>query len=183
MRKSSISTTITPFASRIVSLRGERVILDSDIAELYGVQTKHLNQQVRRNPDRFPKDFCFELSPGEWESLRSQNATLKVGRGQHRKFLPLAFTEHGALMAASVLNSPQAIEVSIFLVRTFIAMRRAVDANKELAARLGDLEKNIEKRLDGHDHVIAEILAAIRALMATPPPNRRPIGFVAPKEG
>src|ERR1700752_5308678 len=95
--------------SRIVSIRGERVILDSDLAELYGVRTKQLNQQIRRNPDRFPKDFCFLLTNDEWESLRSQIATLKNSRGQHRKFLPYLFTEHGALMAARVLNSPRAI--------------------------------------------------------------------------
>ena len=182
MGKASIPTANPPYTGQIVVLRGERVILDSDLAELYGVPTKQLNQQVRRNPDRFPKDFAFELSSTEWASLRSQIATLKTGRGQHRKFLPTAFTEHGALMAASVLNSPQAIEISIYLVRAFIAMRRGVEANKELAARLTDLERNVEKRLDGHDHAIAEIFAAIRALMTPPAPNRRPIGFVAPKE-
>src|SRR5687767_3257794 len=96
----------------IFNVRGKRVVLDSDLAALYGVATKQLNQQVRRNPDRFPVDFAFLLSNEEWESLRSQIATLKTGRGAHRKFLPYAFTEHGALMAAGVLNSPKAIEVS-----------------------------------------------------------------------
>jgi len=172
----------TPRSSAILTIRGERVILDSDLAELYGVPTKRLNQQVRRNPDRFPKDFCFLLSPDEWESLRSQFATLKTGRGQHRKFLPYAFTEHGALMAASVLNSPRAIEVSIYLVRTFIAMRRLADNSAELDARIDDLERNLEKRFAGHDRAIAEIFAAIRALMKDPGSKRRPIGFIRPED-
>jgi hypothetical protein len=182
MPKRSKPTTNPSQRSRIVSVRGKRVILDADLAELYGVETRQLNQQVRRNSERFPEDFCFALSTEEWNSLRSQIVTLKNGRGEHRKFLPYAFTEHGALMAAGVLNSPRAIEVSIFLVRTFIAMREMVDANIHLADRLNELERNLEKRLSGHDQAIAEIFAAIRALMKTPPPKGRPIGFVPPPD-
>jgi hypothetical protein len=147
-------------SSRIFTVRGKRVILDSDLAELYGVPTRQLNQQVRRNPERFPSDFAFLLTSDEWESLRSQIATLKTTRGRHRKFLPYAFTEHGALMAASVLNSPRAIEVSIFVVRTFVAMREAaVNARSEIAARLDELERSLERRLAKHDQAIADIFA------------------------
>jgi len=176
----SNSLPANPTASRIHTVRGKRVILDADLAELYGVRTKQLNQQVRRNPNRFPDDFAFLLSSEEWESLRSQIATLKTGRGQHRKFLPYVFTEHGALMAANVLNSKRAIEMSIFLVRTFIAMREALADTREFARRLDDLEKHLDSRLAKQDRSIAEIFAAIRALMNPPGPPRRPIGFVGP---
>ena len=178
------SSTIVPgpASSRILTIRGKRVILDADLAELYDVPTKHLNQQVRRNPERFPSDFAFLVSQDEWESLRSQFATLKSGRGQHRKFLPYAFTEHGALMAAGVLNSPRAIEVSIFVVRTFVAMREMAGNVRELAERLDEWERQVGKRLDGHDHAIADVFAAIRALMKAPESGRRPIGFVRPDE-
>ena len=185
MAKTSPHPNPVPGPNRIVTIRGERVILDNDLAELYGVPTKHLNQQVRRNPDRFPKDFCFSLTAVEWESLRSQIVTLKNGRGRHRKFLPIAFTEHGALMAAGVLNSPKAIQTSIYVVRTFIAMRRLADTSAQLAARIDDLERRLEKRLTGQDRAIAEIFAAIRALMKgpkDPPPPPRPIGFIRPKD-
>jgi hypothetical protein len=181
LTQTSLPTHLTG-PNLIFTVRGQRVILDSALAHLYGVPTKRLNEQVRRNPDRFPMDFAFLLSQDEWESLRSQIATLKNRRGQHRKFLPYAFTEHGALMAAGVLNSPQAIEVSIYLVRTFVAMREAAGTKKELAARLDDLERSIEKRLSGHDRAIGEILGAIRALMREPETKRRPIGFFRPKE-
>ena len=167
----------TPNPSRIVVVRGKRVILDADLAELYGVPTKRLNEQVRRNPERFPPDFAFLLSLPEWGNLRSQFATSSWGG---RRSPPYVFTEHGALMAAGVLNSPRAIEVSIFVVRTFIAMREALVDTRELANRLDELERNVEKRLVKHDQSIAEILAAIRALMIRPEPPRRPIGFVGP---
>jgi hypothetical protein len=167
---------------RILEVGRKRVILDSDLAALYGVPTKRLNQQVRRNPDRFPQDFAFLLSAEEWESLRLQFATLRSGHGQHRKFLPYVFTEHGALMAAGVLNSPQAISVSIYVVRTFVAMREALETNQELSKRLDDLERSLERRLSGHDRAIAEVLAAIRALMQSPASEGRPIGFVRPKD-
>lgn len=166
---------------RILEVGRKRVILDSDLAALYGVPTKRLNQQVRRNPDRFPQDLAFLLSPEEWDSLRLQFATLNAGRGQHRKFLPYVFTEHGALMAAGVLDSPQAIAVSIYVVRTFVAMREALESNQALSARLDDLERALERRLSSHDRAIAEILAAIRALMRSPESEGRPIGFVRPE--
>jgi len=169
-------------AERITVIRGQKAILDSDLAALYGVSTKRLNEQVRRNPERFPPDFMFALSSQEWESLRSQFATLKTGRGQHRKFLPCVFTEHGALMAANVLNSTRAIEMSIFLVRTFVELRQAAGSHQELSKRLDQLEDRIERKLARHDHAIAEILSAIRSLMKPPGGSGRPIGFVTPRE-
>ena len=164
----------------IFMVRGKRIILDSDLAALYGVPTKRLNEQVRRNPERFPGDFAFLLSNDEWNSLRSQIATLKKARGAHRKFLPYAFTEHGALMAAGVLNSPQAIEVSIYVVRTFVALREVLTSTGDLARKLEDLERRLDSKLERHDQAISEILRAIRSLMAPPESKRRPIGFIDP---
>ena len=141
----------------------------SRIATLYGVETKRLNEQVRRNAQRFPADFMFALEQDEWEALRSQFATLKSGRGQHRKYLPYVFTEHGAIMAATVLNSTHAVEVSIFVVRAFVQLRELLTGHKELAKRLDELEARIERKLMTHDQAIAGILDAIRQLMAPPP--------------
>src|SRR5438128_4410734 len=118
--------------SRILLVRGHKVLLDADLAALYGVSTKRFNEQVRRNAARFPEDFMFRLSAEEWDSLRSQFATLKTGRGQHRKYLPLAFTEHGAIMAATILNSPRATEVSVYVVRAFVRLRELLASTKEL---------------------------------------------------
>jgi hypothetical protein len=167
---------------RILSVRGKRVILDSDLAELYGVATKRLNQQVRRNAERFPAEFAFLLTDKEWASLRLQFATLKTRRGGHRKFLPYAFSEHGALMAATVLNSPRAIEVSIYVVRAFVAMRETGVNTRDLAKRLDELETRIEERLSHQDRAIADIFTAIRALMDVPPRKPRPIGFIRPED-
>ena len=162
-------------AGSIRLVRGSRVMLDTDLAVLYGVTTKRLNEQVRRNADRFPGDFMFRLSVGEWAALRSQFATLKAGPGQHRKYLPYVFTEHGALMAANVLNSPRAFEASVYVVRAFVRLRELIASNKALAAKLDELEH----RLDTHDQTIVEILEAIRQLMTPPPsPPKRKIGFV-----
>lgn len=170
---------VEAIASRIVILRGQRVIVDADLAALYGVPTKRLNEQVRRNAERFPADFMFALLQDEWDALRSQSATLKTGRGQHRKYLPFAFTEHGAIMAATVLNSPRAVEVSIYVVRAFVQLRELLTGHKELATRLKDLETRMERKLMTQDQAIAGILDAIRQLMTPPPgPKRRPIGFV-----
>ncbi len=163
-------------------LRSTRVMLDSDLAMLYGVEPRRLNEQVRRNAERFPADFVFQLSRAEWDSLRSQFATLKTGRGQHRKYLPYAFTEHGAIMAAMVLNSVRATEVSVYVVRAFVELRDTLIAHEELAKRLEELETRIQRKLATHDHAIAGILDAIRQLMTPPEPQRRPIGFVTPEE-
>ena len=157
----------------IKTVRSQKVILDEDLARLYGVTTKRLNQQVRRNIDRFPDDFLFQLTQDEADSLRLQFATLKTGRGQHRKYLPNAFTEHGAFMAATVLNSPQAIEMSVFVVRTFVKLRHLVLGHQELAAKLNQLERKVA----GHDESIQQIVDAIRQLTSAPEPAPRRMGF------
>jgi ORF6N domain len=159
----------------ILDIRGQKVLLDKDLAELYGVAVKRLNEQVRRNRERFPEDFLFQLTKEEVDSLRSQNATLKLERGQHRKYAPYAFTEHGAIMAATILNSQRAVEVSVFVVRTFVKLRQLALTHKDLATKLNELER----RVTGHDDAIRQLVQAIRQLMAPPPdtkPKRR-IGF------
>jgi hypothetical protein len=157
----------------ILILRGYRVILDSDLADLYGVPVKRLNEQVKRNIDRFPDDFAFTLTEEENEVLRSQFATLKTGRGEHRKYLPRAFTEHGALMAASVLNSAKAVEMSIFVVRAFVRLRQILASNRQLAAKLNQLERKVAV----HDKNIVDLFQAVRSLMAAPENPKRRIGF------
>ena len=179
---SSRSATLVPvehIACSILVLRGRRVLLDAELADLYGVTTKRFNEQVRRNRERFPADFMFQLTDEEHTALRSQFATLKLGRGHHRKYLPYAFTEHGAIMAATILNSPRAVEMSVYVVRAFVKLRELLTSNKELARRLDELEGRIEKKLATHDQAIAAILSAIRQLMNPPVPKRRPIGFTA----
>jgi hypothetical protein len=159
----------------IFTVRGKRVILDADLAHIYGVPTKRLNEQVRRNADRFPPDFLIRLTASEKnevQRLRSQFATLK--RGQHTKYLPYAFTEHGAIMAATVLNSPEAIRMSVFVVRAFVKMREALVSRSELERRL----LRIENVLLAHDESIRELYEQIRPLLLPPPdPPRKKIGF------
>jgi ORF6N domain-containing protein len=152
----------------ILLLRGQKVLLDQDLAQLYGVATKRLNQQVHRNQDRFPPDFRFQLTEEEDEALRLQNATSKTGRGG-RRYRPYAYTEHGTLMAASVLNTPVAIRVSIEIVRAFVRLRELLATHKELARKLEELEK----KYDGQFKVVFE---AIRQLMA--PPAEKPKGRI-----
>lgn len=160
--------------SRIILVRGHKVMLDADLAELYGVTTKRLNEQVRRNIERFPLDFMFQLNAAEYSSLRSQNATLKRGRGQHRKYLPYVFTEHGAIMAAAVLDSERAVQVSLHVVRAFVQLREMLSSNRKLALKMNEMER----RLATHDRTIAELIEAIRRLMTPPEPKKkRPIGF------
>jgi hypothetical protein len=176
----------------ITALRGQRVILDSDLAALYGVETKRFNEAVKRNTARFPADFMFQLTAEEADSLRSQFATLKTGRGQHRKYLPYVFTEHGAIMAAMVLNSPRAVEVSVYVVRAFVRLREAAVVHKDLAQRLSSLEEKTESLSMQHDTFsrntraqLKQVFEALRELM-TPPepptPPKRPIGFVTHEE-
>jgi ORF6N domain len=162
--------------SKILILRNQKVILDADLAELYGVPVKQLNQQVKRNRDRFPSDFSFALTKAEHQRfLRSQIVTSNVGRGG-RRYLPQAFTEHGAIMAATVLNSKRAIEMSVFVVRAFVRMRDALALNHSIETKLSELEK----RLDSHDGDIQDLVEAIRELMAPLPANNRRIGFETP---
>jgi hypothetical protein len=152
----------------IIRLRGQAVIRDSDLAILYGVTVKRLNQQVARNRERFPDDFCFQLTETEWHSLRLQNATLK--RGQHRKYMPFVFTEHGAIMAATVLNSQQAIQMSVAVVRAFVRLRRMALSVESLARKVAALENK-------YDASFSAVFDAIRDLMAPPAPPRKSIGF------
>jgi hypothetical protein len=160
----------------IIVLRGQKVIIDETLAALYGVSTKRLNEQVKRNSIRFPLDFTFQLSEDEYNSLRSQIATLEtIGRGRHRKYLPYAFTEHGAIMVAAVLNSPQAIAMSILVVRVFVKLRNILATHRQLAARLSELES----KLSTHDEQIILLFDAIRGLMAPPEGKKRKIGFKA----
>jgi phage regulator Rha-like protein len=164
--------------AKILLLRGQKVILDADLAELYGVKIKRLNEQVKRNSARFPMDFVFRVKPVEEEVLRSQNATSKKGRGG-RRYLPYVFTEHGAIMAATVLNSKRAVQMSIFVVRAFVQMRETLAANHEIRVELGELER----QLGNHDVRIQGIVQAIRQLMTPPAANRRRIGFETPVNG
>lgn len=180
---------VAQIESRILLVRGRKVILDADLAALYAVTTKRLNEQVRRNLERFPEDFMFRLGREEWSALRSQFATLKIGRGQHRKYLPYVFTEHGALMAANVLGSTRAIETSVFVVRAFVRLREVLATHKELAKKLEQLEKKTEALALKHGQLAAdthaqfrEVIEALRALMTQPEPRKRPIGFVVPED-
>jgi len=156
-------------AAAIHIVRGQRVMLDADLAALYGVTTKRLNEQVKRNRDRFPKDFAFRLTADELAVLRSRIATSKVGRGGPR-YTPMVFTEHGAVMLASILSSPIAVQASIQVVRAFLRLRHMLETNADLARKLDVLEK----RYDGQFRVVFQ---AIRQLMV--PPGRKPrrIGF------
>jgi hypothetical protein len=156
----------------ILLIRGRKVMLDADLAELYGVPTKRLNEQVRRNIDRFPEDFMFQLEEKDMDTLRSQIATASK---RNVRYLPYAFTEHGVIMAASVLNTKRAIEVSVYVVRVFVRLREMFTANKELALKLAELEHKVGE----HDETISSLIAAIRQLMVTPAPSRREIGFKA----
>ena len=158
----------------ILVLRGQRVILDADLARLYGTSTMRLNEQVKRNRDRFPEDFMFQVTDEEYGILKSQIA---ISRSDHggRRTRPYAFTEHGALMAASVLNSPRAVEVSVYVVRAFVRMREMLATHAELSHKLAELES----RVDDHDEDIAAIMEAIRQLLSPPDPPKRRIGFLA----
>jgi ORF6N domain-containing protein len=184
---------------RILTVRGCNVILDSDLAAIYRVTTKRLNEQLRRNSKKFPDDFAFQLTADEWDalrlqfatlniettssasgtsvkypSLRSQNATLKTGRGQHRKFLPYVFTEHGALQAANVLNSPRAVAMSVYVIRAFVKLREQLAANQAILKRLAE----IDQTLLTHDAALRDIYEKLLPLLTPPPEPPRPqIGF------
>jgi hypothetical protein len=174
-----MSNQIEVIAPVIRTIRGQKVILDSDLARIYGVTTKRLNEQVRRNAKRFPSDFLFQLTATEVESLRSQIATSNSRGG--RRYMPYAFTENGAVMAANVLNSPAAVRMSVFVVRAFVQMRELLGGTKALAKQLADLEKKLTARLDGHEVAIIEVLRRVMDILDPPPPPpeppRREIGF------
>ncbi len=182
-----------PPGVRILTIREQKVVLDSDLAAVYGVTTKRLNEQFRRNRKRFPADFAFQLTAEEYEFLRpqiatlekgrsggesiwSQTATLKPGRGQHRKYRPWVFTEHGALQAANILRSDRAIAMSVYVIRAFIEQREKLAANAVILKRLAEIDKTLLE----HDTALREIYQKLLPLLAPPPePPRRQIGFHA----
>jgi hypothetical protein len=162
----------------ILMIRGQRVMLDADLAELYGSTTKAFNQAVKRNLERFPGDFRFQLTEAEKHEVVTNCDHL--ARLKFSRTIPYAFTEHGAIMAASVLNTPRAIEVSVYVVRAFVKLREFLATHKELAGKLSELER----RVAGHDATIQSLVAAIRRLMEPPPAPPRPrIGFHTAEEG
>ncbi len=169
-----LNNTIDVVSQQIFIVRGQRVMLDRDLAALYGVTTKRLNEQLRRNRKRFPADFAFQLTLNEAKQIassRSQNATLK--KGENIKHPPNVFTEHGAIMIASILNSPVAVQASIYVVRAFVQMRTALVQFAELSRRIDQLEATYDERFQ-------DVFRAIRSLMLPANGNKRPIGFVRP---
>ena len=171
MNPSSLPVPGIRIEERVLFLRGQKVLLDSTLAELYEVPVKALNQAVRRNAVRFPPDFMFTLTPEEADSLRSQTVTLEAGRGRHSKYLPLAFTEQGVAMLSSVLRSVRAAAVNVEIMRTFVRLRQMLEENAGLARKLAALEKKYDARFK-------VVFEAIRELMTPAAPTKRPIGFV-----
>ena len=160
-------------ANRILQFRGQRVMLDADLADLYGVETRALNQAVKRNADRFPGDFMFQLNAAEKAEVVANCDHL--GQLKFSSSLPYAFTEHGALMLGNVLKSSRAVEVSLLVVRAFVQIREMLSAHKDISAKLDQMER----KLSSHDQAIAGLIDAIRQLMNPPAPARRGIGFTA----
>jgi hypothetical protein len=195
MPKPSNKLTTDQLGRLIFEIRGERVMLDSDLAAIYGVETKALNRAVKRNRDRFPKDFVFQLTEDEWKNLRYQIGTSSSGREHQRlryqigtsslghggrRNRPYVFTEHGAIMAANVLNSRRAVQMSVFVVRAFLKMRALLGDKRELAQKLASLEKELKKRLDVHEAVIVTILQRVMDIIDPPVAPELPkprIGF------
>jgi hypothetical protein len=176
MTESQTSLVPLPKIARAIHVvRNVNVMLDEDLAAFYGVATGRLNERVRRSRERFPEDFMFTLTREEWRSLRSQSAISNRGRGG-RRHLPLAFTEHGVIMLASVLSSRQAIETSVVIVRAFVQLRGLLTGQRQLVHKVDELER----RLATHDKEIRAIVAAIKGLMTAPPNATRKIGFAAP---
>jgi hypothetical protein len=163
--KQTAVVSVEQISQSILVFRGHKVLLDEDLAVLYGVATRVLLQAVKRNRERFPEDFMIQLTAAEWAVLRSQSVILKTGRGQHRKYLPYAFTEQGVAMLSSVLNSKHAIAINIEIMRAFVKLRDLLSSNRELARRFAQLETRLDKKLTEHDEAIAAILSAIRQLM------------------
>lgn len=173
--KDSALVSVERISHSILLLRGHRVILDRDLAAIYAATTGRLNEAVKRNAERFPADFMFRLTREEAERSRSQIAILKSGRGYNVKYLPHAFTEHGAIQAANILSSPRAVIMGIHVVRAFVQLRDLLASNKELAQKFAELER----KLATHDQAITGILKTIHELMNPPAPKRRGIGFTA----
>jgi phage regulator Rha-like protein len=195
MAESSKKLSTDQLGRLIYEIRGDRVTLDSDLASIYGVETKALNRAVKRNRDRFPKDFAFQISENEWKNLRYQIGTSSSGQQRQllryqigtsslshggRRSRPYAFTEHGAIMAANVLNSPRAVQMAVLVVRAFLKMRALLGDKRELAQNLASLEKELKKRLDVHEAVIVTILQRVMDIIEPPimPESPKPhIGF------
>ena len=197
-----MSTTPTPTATDVLPalqsiglaitvLREQRVILDSDLAELYGVETKRFNEAVKRNAEKFPPDLMFELTAEEFANLRSQFATSSLIAKKHggRRYAPRVFTEHGALMAAMVLTSPRAVQVSLYVVRAFVRLRNAAVQHQDLAKQLVELQDKTESLAMSYDtfsrntrNQLKQVFDTLRELMTPPEPSRRPIGFVTQEE-
>jgi hypothetical protein len=175
-KRSGALVPVEHITQSILVLRGQRVILDRDLAAIYGVTTGRLNEAIKRNTRRFPEDFMFQLTAEESEHLRSHFAISSWGG---RRYRPYAFTEHGAIQAANVLNSPRAVDMGVYVVRAFVKLRELLASNKDLARRLDELEARIQKKLTTHDEAITAMLSAIRQLMNPPQPKRRGIGFTA----
>jgi len=172
--------SIGDLAQRIQLIRGQRVVLDADLAAFYGETTKRFNQQIDRNRERFAEDFMFQLDDDEFANLRLQIATssLKSARGG-RRYAPFAFTEHGAIMASMVLNSPRATALGVHVVRAFVALRGMITNNRELAAKVHTLERKVS----AHERHIAELVNSMAGLLAAPAPvSKRPIGFITPDD-
>src|SRR4030067_220726 len=192
MKREMVDYTTVDITTLIVIVRGKRVNLDRDLAGLYGTTTKRLNEQVKRNRNRFPDDFMFQLTAKEWADVTSQIAMsnaqsnrsqFAAGSQRHRdpRFTPYAFTEHGALMAANILRSERAIQMSVFVVRAFIRMRQMITQQHALARKLAELEEELTARLDVHETAIKEMLGQIKRLLSSPPepePPKRRIGFL-----
>lgn len=174
MAESKAVVKVGSIQQRILLVRGLKVIIDADLAEFYGVPTRRLNEQVKRNRDRFPEDFMFQITPDEKAEVIANCDHLK--KLKFSKALPLAFTEHGAIMAAAVLNSPRAVDVSVFVVRAFVQLREVISGHRELGRKIAELER----RLSDHDGQILALVEAIKQLMSPkPPPKTRRIGFCA----
>jgi hypothetical protein len=188
MPTSSTTPALLPrIESRIVVLRGLRLMIDADLAVLYGVTTKRLNEQVKRNAERFPGDFMFQLSPAEKAEVVANCDHLQ--KLKFSKVLPYAFTEHGAIQAANVLASAQAVEMGIFVVRAFVRMRELASVHADLAKRLDELEHKTEGLALTHDtfsrntrNQLKQLIEAVNQLMVPPDPPKRPIGFVLPQD-
>lgn len=175
---SSELQSIEAIALRVLSIRSCKVLMDTDLAELYGVETKVLLQAVKRNLDRFPDDFMFQLNNDEWDSLRSQIVTSNKGRGG-RRYAPYAFTEQGVAMLSSVLNSSQAVKVNIAIMRAFVKLREILATNKDLASQF----KELARKVNSHDQAIAGLIHTISDLMSPRnAPANRPIGFIPLKD-
>jgi hypothetical protein len=162
---------IERIAASIYVIRGQKVMLDADLAALYGVETRVFNQAVRRNRDRFPDDFLFQLTEEEAKALRSQIVTLEPGRGRYPKYAPLAFTEQGVAMLSSVLRSKRAVQVNISIMRAFVRIRQVLATSEELARKVAQ-----------HDRQIAVLFEHVQKLLAPPPVKKNPIGFIRPQD-